>query len=164
MTNGQFVFVSTLNVEVQKYLVGATLKKYRENYTKKCFRIKEKETRILNFKFFKIWPSVSANRPSNHWAKCKAVVSNDNILWNVACFRDGSAVEIVGLCKSTVRWLAELSGQKLFPYAGVSKLQDGMFLLWALFTRQPCCPKRLKKLCFTCTTLEVKNVGARLGR
>ena len=80
------------------------------------------------------------------------MVTNDNILWNVACFRDGSAVEIVGLCKSTVRWLAELSGQKLFPYAGVSKLQDGMSLLWALFTRRPCCPKRLKKLCFTCTT------------
>lgn len=39
--------------------------------------------------------------------------------------RDGSAVEIVGLCKSTVRWLAKLCDQKKFPYAGVSKLQDG---------------------------------------
>lgn len=44
-------------------------------------------------------------------------------------FRDGSAVEIVGLSKSTVRWLAELCEQKKFPYAGVSKLQDGMFLI-----------------------------------
>ena len=48
---------------------------------------------------------------------------------NTLCFRDGSAVEIVGLCKSTVRWLAELFDQKKFPYAGVSKLQDGMFNL-----------------------------------
>lgn len=36
-------------------------------------------------------------------------------------------MEIVGLCKSTVRWLAELCDQKKFPYAGVSKLQDGIF-------------------------------------
>lgn len=39
--------------------------------------------------------------------------------------RDGSAVELVGLCKSTVRWLAALCKQKQFRYAGVSKLQDG---------------------------------------
>jgi len=39
--------------------------------------------------------------------------------------RDGSAVEIIGLCKSTIRWLAELSDSKQFPYSGVSKLQDG---------------------------------------
>ena len=28
-----------------------------------------------------------------------------------------------------MRWLAELCDQKKFPYAGVSKLQDGMFNL-----------------------------------
>uniref|UniRef100_A0A8D2KBD5 Glycogen debranching enzyme n=1 Tax=Urocitellus parryii TaxID=9999 RepID=A0A8D2KBD5_UROPR len=30
--------------------------------------------------------------------------------------RDGSAVEIVGLCKSAVRWLLELSKKNIFPY------------------------------------------------
>ena len=49
--------------------------------------------------------------------------------FNVLYLRDGSAVEIVGLCKSTVRWLAELCDQKKFPYAGVSKLQDGRLFL-----------------------------------
>lgn len=33
--------------------------------------------------------------------------------------RDGSAVEIIGLCKSTVRWLANLSKTSSFPYTGV---------------------------------------------
>ena len=51
------------------------------------------------------------------------------ISFNVLYFRDGSAVEIVGLCKSTVRWLAKLCDQKKFPYAGVSKLQDGRFFI-----------------------------------
>ncbi|XP_013910329.1 PREDICTED: glycogen debranching enzyme [Thamnophis sirtalis] len=39
--------------------------------------------------------------------------------------RDGSAVEIVGLCKSTVRWLQELSVKKLFPYPGVTVKKHG---------------------------------------
>ncbi|XP_039208206.1 glycogen debranching enzyme isoform X2 [Crotalus tigris] len=39
--------------------------------------------------------------------------------------RDGSAVEIVGLCKSTVRWLQELSEKKIFPYPGVTVKSDG---------------------------------------
>ncbi|XP_065187406.1 glycogen debranching enzyme-like isoform X3 [Sycon ciliatum] len=34
--------------------------------------------------------------------------------------RDGSAVEIVGLCKSTVAWLAKLHASGDFPYAGVN--------------------------------------------
>ncbi|KAG7275133.1 hypothetical protein CRUP_024699, partial [Coryphaenoides rupestris] len=39
--------------------------------------------------------------------------------------RDGSAVEIVGLCKSTVRWLVHLHGQGLFPYATVTIRKEG---------------------------------------
>ncbi|XP_029473325.1 glycogen debranching enzyme [Rhinatrema bivittatum] len=39
--------------------------------------------------------------------------------------RDGSAVEIVGLSKSTVRWLSDLNKKKLFPYGGVTVKRDG---------------------------------------
>ncbi|XP_007422039.1 glycogen debranching enzyme isoform X1 [Python bivittatus] len=39
--------------------------------------------------------------------------------------RDGSAVEIVGLCKSAVRWLLELSKKKIFPYPGVTVKRHG---------------------------------------
>ena len=44
--------------------------------------------------------------------------------------RDGSAVELVGLCKSAVRWLTELREAKIFPYEGVSKTgENGMFTI-----------------------------------
>ncbi|KAM4722100.1 glycogen debranching enzyme [Rhinophrynus dorsalis] len=39
--------------------------------------------------------------------------------------RDGSAVEIVGLSKSTVRWLKELSENNIYPYKGVTVQRDG---------------------------------------
>ncbi|KAG7524665.1 glycogen debranching enzyme-like isoform X2 [Solea senegalensis] len=39
--------------------------------------------------------------------------------------RDGSAVEIVGLCKSTVRWLMKLHNNGHFPYAGVNIHREG---------------------------------------
>ena len=39
----------------------------------------------------------------------------------LCCYtRDGSAVEIVGLCKSTVRWLAKQYSRGVYPYSGVS--------------------------------------------
>ncbi|CAL8310961.1 unnamed protein product [Merluccius merluccius] len=39
--------------------------------------------------------------------------------------RDGSTVELVGLCKSTVRWLVHLHGKGLFPYATVTIQKEG---------------------------------------
>ncbi|KAJ7395271.1 glycogen debranching enzyme [Pitangus sulphuratus] len=39
--------------------------------------------------------------------------------------RDGSAVEMVGLCKSTVRWLLDLSGKNIFPFRGVTVKRHG---------------------------------------
>ncbi|XP_075473238.1 glycogen debranching enzyme isoform X1 [Ascaphus truei] len=39
--------------------------------------------------------------------------------------RDGSAVEIVGLSKSTIRWLMELSEKKVYPYRGVTVQREG---------------------------------------
>ncbi|KAB5580123.1 glycogen debranching enzyme [Coniochaeta sp. 2T2.1] len=35
--------------------------------------------------------------------------------------RDGAAVEIIGLLYSTLKWLAQLSSDKTFPYSGVKK-------------------------------------------
>uniref|UniRef100_A0A665URJ1 Glycogen debranching enzyme n=1 Tax=Echeneis naucrates TaxID=173247 RepID=A0A665URJ1_ECHNA len=39
--------------------------------------------------------------------------------------RDGSAVELVGLCKSTVRWLVKLHNNGHFPYAAVNICRGG---------------------------------------
>ncbi|KAM6953512.1 glycogen debranching enzyme-like [Aplochiton taeniatus] len=39
--------------------------------------------------------------------------------------RDGSAVEIVGLCKSTLRWLVQLHKRGLFPHAEVTIQKEG---------------------------------------
>lgn len=41
------------------------------------------------------------------------------------CNRDGSAVEIVGLCKSAVRWLVELHKWGLFPHSTMTIHRDG---------------------------------------
>ncbi|KAM9718545.1 glycogen debranching enzyme isoform 2-T2 [Menidia menidia] len=52
--------------------------------------------------------------------------------------RDGAAVEIVGLSKSTVRWLVELHAQGLFPYDGVRLQRDGeeVFISYSQWNRQ----------------------------
>ncbi|XP_035827253.1 glycogen debranching enzyme [Aplysia californica] len=39
--------------------------------------------------------------------------------------RDGSAVELVGLCAGVVQWLAEANSSKLYPYDGVEKEVNG---------------------------------------
>ena len=45
----------------------------------------------------------------------------------VQCYslRDGSAVEIVGLCASTLRWLTSLSADHVYPYTGVTVTNQG---------------------------------------
>lgn len=45
--------------------------------------------------------------------------------------RDGSAVELVGLSKATVRWLAQLHKNGQFPYSGVTRNnKDGTTTTW----------------------------------
>lgn len=45
--------------------------------------------------------------------------------------RDGSAVELVGLSKAAVRWLAELHKKGKFPYSGVTRSnKDGTTTTW----------------------------------
>ena len=39
--------------------------------------------------------------------------------------RDGSAVELVGLCASVTRWLADMSDRGQFPYSGVKRSHGG---------------------------------------
>ncbi|XP_040216109.1 glycogen debranching enzyme isoform X1 [Rana temporaria] len=45
--------------------------------------------------------------------------------------RDGSAVEIVGLSKSTMHWLTELSKKNVYPYKGVKVQREGREVLIA---------------------------------
>lgn len=44
----------------------------------------------------------------------------------VVCFRDGSAVELVGLCKASVRWLADMNRQGHYPYSAVNVHKQGI--------------------------------------
>ncbi|CAN9502909.1 unnamed protein product [Ophioblennius macclurei] len=52
--------------------------------------------------------------------------------------RDGAAVEIVGLSKSTVRWVVELHAQGLFPYDGAKVQKQGTesFISYADWNQQ----------------------------
>ncbi|XP_041849646.1 glycogen debranching enzyme isoform X1 [Melanotaenia boesemani] len=52
--------------------------------------------------------------------------------------RDGSAVEIVGLSKSAVRWLVELHTRDLFPYDGAKVHRDGkeVFIQYSQWNQQ----------------------------
>ena len=52
------------------------------------------------------------------------------LLWWPCC-RDGADVEIVGLCKSVVSWLARLHSQGHYPFAGVTN-KDGCVALLQL--------------------------------
>ena len=40
-----------------------------------------------------------------------------------AC-RDGSAVELVGLCYSTVTFLAKMNQQSIYPHSGIKLAQE----------------------------------------
>ena len=66
----EFIFeslksISVLILFVYKLMTGSS-KNNRENYPRKCFWTQEKETRV------KFNPGLSANRPSNNWAKGSA--------------------------------------------------------------------------------------------
>jgi len=47
--------------------------------------------------------------------------------------RDGSAVELIGLCASVTRWLADLSEQGKFPHSGVKRPSKGLSIIIILF-------------------------------
>ena len=52
------------------------------------------------------------------------------VLFSHFFFRDGSAVELIGLSCSTFKWLAKLHDSGHYPYSGVKAEVDGKFGLW----------------------------------
>lgn len=44
-------------------------------------------------------------------------------------YRDGSAVELIGLSASCIRWLHELNETGLYQYKGVEVVNHGRFIL-----------------------------------
>ncbi|KAM8930067.1 glycogen debranching enzyme isoform 1-T1 [Pelodytes ibericus] len=60
--------------------------------------------------------------------------------------RDGSAVEIVGLSKSTVRWLKELNDKKVYPFKGVTVPKNGKEVMVTFSEWNQCIQDHFEKL------------------
>ena len=55
-----------------------------------------------------------------------ALFKHFTYLLSLSFHRDGSAVEIVGMCKSALRWLIELHEKGVYPYNTVKRnMADG---------------------------------------
>ena len=50
-----------------------------------------------------------------------------SVCHNNCVHRDGSAVELIGLCASVTRWLADISEQGKYPHTGVKRPSKGLF-------------------------------------
>lgn len=72
--------------------------------------------------------------PWNVFIECSLVLNWLQRIKFIFNFRDGSAVEIVGLSKSAVRWLLELSKKNIFPYHEVTVKRHGK--LYSLYLQK----------------------------
>ena len=53
----------------------------------------------------------------------------------VICYRDGSAVELIGLSASCLLWLHNLNEEGLYPYSGVKLVKHGKFIIFGQILR-----------------------------